>query len=64
MQHNTASPRSARIDGIEFVAGRRFVDWLAHLDGEPVSKDAASDVLERLEDYRSAAWDSAQRPTR
>ena len=57
-------PEGVRVDGIEFVAGRRFVDWLARLDGEPVSKDAAGDVLERLEGYRSGAWDSTQRTIR
>ncbi|HET8718147.1 MAG TPA: nuclease-related domain-containing protein [Nocardioidaceae bacterium] len=57
-------PENARIDGIDFVAGRRFVDWLARLDGHPVSKDAASDVLARLEDYRSGAWKSTQRADR
>jgi hypothetical protein len=31
-------PAGASVDGIEFIAGRKFVDWLARLDGQPVDK--------------------------
>jgi hypothetical protein len=50
-------PEDARVDGIEFVAGRRLVDWLADVVGEPVDKAAAADVLKRLETFRASAWD-------
>jgi hypothetical protein len=51
-------PTPARVDGIEFVAGRGLTDWLARLEGQPVSKAAANDVVKRLEEYRSTAWAS------
>jgi hypothetical protein len=45
-------PDGATIDGIEFIAGRRLIKWLRQIDGQPVSKDAARDVLERLTAFR------------
>jgi hypothetical protein len=51
-------PTPVRVDGIEFVAGRGLIDWLARLEGQPVSKAAANDVVKRLEEYRSTAWAS------
>lgn len=46
-------PERASVDGIEFVAGRRFADWLAQLDGQAVDKAAAADILRSLEARRS-----------
>ena len=46
-------PDQARVDGIDFVAGRRLLAWLDTLDSEPVDKSAAADVIERLETYRA-----------
>lgn len=46
-------PEHASVDGIEFVAGRRFADWLAQLDGQPVDEAAAADILRSLEARRS-----------
>ena len=51
-------PVSAKVDGIDFVAGRSLVDWFARLEGQPVSKAAAEDVVTRLKAYRSTAWAS------
>lgn len=48
-------PEHASVDGIEFVAGRRFADWLAQLNGQPVDKAAAADILRSLEARRSIA---------
>lgn len=50
------APDGAEIDGIEFVSGRRLVAWLAQLNGNPVTKDAAAELLTRLTDYRTTAW--------
>lgn len=48
-------PDGATVDGIEFIAGRRLMKWLRQVDGHPVSKEAASDVLERLTTFRLKA---------
>jgi hypothetical protein len=37
-------PDGAKVDGIGFVARRKFVDWLAPLDGQVVDKAAAADI--------------------
>lgn len=62
LQH--AIPPDAQIDGIEFVAGRRLHVWLGNLKGEPVTKEAAADLLKRLNDYRAGSWDSPRRTGR
>ena len=46
-------PEHASVEGIEFVAGRRLVAWLGRLEGQPVDKAVAADILRRLEDRRS-----------
>lgn len=53
LQH--AIPDGARCDGIEFVAGQNLLGWLGQLDGEPVAKDAAREVVRRLREYRDRA---------
>jgi hypothetical protein len=57
-QHSV--PDGARVENIEFVAGRRLVQWLGTLEGQPVSDAAAADIVKRLEEYRAATWDSTQ----
>jgi len=57
-------PHGTQIDGIDFVAGRKLRAWLNELDGQPVGKDAALDVLKRLETYRAGAWHSPRNPVR
>lgn len=57
-------PDGARMDEIEFVAGRRFVEWLANLEGQQVDEAAAADVLQRLETYRASAWINTQTEAR
>lgn len=52
-------PDGATIDGIEFIAGRRFVEWLAQLDGQPVDRAAVADIVRSLE-VRRTATDEAQ----
>jgi len=47
-------PDGASVDGIEFIAGRKFVDWLARLDGERVDRAAATDIVRSLEARRTA----------
>jgi hypothetical protein len=61
-QHNV--PDGAEIDGIEFIPGRRLLDWLSRLEGQPVTKDAAAELLERLTGYRATAWDQTHNATR
>lgn len=57
IQHTV--PPGAEMAGIEFVAGKDLRSWLKQLDGCPISKDAAADVLRRLQDYRATSWDNA-----
>lgn len=52
-------PDEANIDGVRFVAGRQLLPLLRALDGDEVSKDAAHDVLDRLEKFRATAWQDA-----
>ena len=48
-------PREAHADGVDFVSGRRFVDWLAALDGVPVDKHAAEEIVEHVKAFRQSA---------
>jgi hypothetical protein len=50
-------PYGAQIDGVDFVGGRDLVDWLARLADRPISRAAAKDVLQRIENFRASAWD-------
>lgn len=56
-QHNV--PDGATVDGIEFISGRKLVDWLARLDGQPVDRAAAADIVRSLE-VRRASRDQAK----
>jgi hypothetical protein len=47
-------PEGANVDGIEFIAGRKFLDWLRRLDGQAVDKAAADDIVRRLEARRAS----------
>jgi hypothetical protein len=47
-------PDNAVVDGIPFVAGQKFLTWLATLDGQPVDRAAAADIVRSLEIKRSA----------
>lgn len=48
-------PDGARVDGIEFIAGRNFVHWLSRLEGQPVDRDAAAELINSLESKRVSA---------
>lgn len=61
-QHHV--PDRAQVNGIDFVSGRRLLGWLRTLEGEPVDKSAARDVIERLEDYRASLRDKASATAR
>jgi hypothetical protein len=52
-------PDQTVVDGVRFVAGRQLVALLRQFDGNEVSKAAAKDALERLEDFRATAWQVA-----
>lgn len=60
-QHHV--PSNARVDGIEFVAGRQLLAWLSKLEGHPVNEAAAADVLKRLEGFRAATWANTKAAT-
>lgn len=48
-------PENAVVDGIRFVAGQKFVQWLATLDGQSVDRAAAADIVRSLEVKRAKA---------
>ncbi len=50
LQHHV--PADACVDGVEFVAGRELLAWLAAHTGEDVDKKAAKDLLEQIERFR------------
>jgi hypothetical protein len=45
-------PDVVRTNGVEIVSGQRLRAWLRERSGEPVKKDAATDLLRKLEAYR------------
>jgi hypothetical protein len=45
----------ARVDGIDFVAGRHLRKWLRGLEGDDVTKDAAAELVKLLEQFRATA---------
>lgn len=49
-QHSV--PDRAVVKGIKFVSGRRLIDWLTRLEGQPVDKAAAEGLLRGLEERR------------
>ena len=46
-------PHDAVVDGIPFVAGQKFLEWLATMDGQPVDRAAAADIVRSLEAKRT-----------
>ena len=46
-------PSDARIDGVDFIGGRQLLDWIASHTDNPVSKEAARDLLQRVESFRT-----------
>ena len=48
-------PDGAEIDGIAFIPGRKLVSWLAQLEGHPVDKAAANDVVISVRRFRQLA---------
>ncbi len=48
------------MDGVQFVDGRKLVDWLRQLEGPPVPPDAARELLEQLSAYRATAFKAAE----
>lgn len=54
-------PGGAQVDGIDVVGGRRLIAWLRNRDGEPIDKEAARDVIQRLERFRASAWETGAR---
>lgn len=48
-------PDSARVDGVDFVAGNKLVAWLEGLTSDSIDKQAASELLRRIEAFRSTS---------
>lgn len=53
-------PPNAQSAGIRFIGGKRLVRWLAELEGQPVDRIEAEDLLRQLEEFRASAW--SQKP--
>lgn len=51
-------PEGAQVDGIDVVSGRRLIAWLKHMSDDPIDRDAARDVITRLEQFRASSWQS------
>ena len=51
-----AVPHSAAVGGVDIIEGSGLIDWLARLDGDPIDKAAAAEVLAEIERRRSLAW--------
>lgn len=52
------SAGSANVHGIDFVAGRHLRKWLRSLDGDPVEKDVAAELVKCLLRYRADVYES------
>ncbi len=57
-------PDNHQVDGVHFVGGRDLVRWLRGLDGDPVSREAATDMLQRLKKYRATAFEATRTASR
>ncbi|GAA1139723.1 nuclease-related domain-containing protein [Nocardioides aquiterrae] len=57
LQHELGEPRL--VDGVDIVPGFRLVAWLRTLDGDPVSKGAAREAVEKMRQFRARSWDAA-----
>jgi nuclease-like protein len=49
---------SAQVHGIDFVAGSHLRSWLRGLDGDPVAKGAAAELVRRLREFRAGVSSS------
>lgn len=56
-------PSHAESDGIRFVSGKNLISWIGDLEGQPIEKFAARDLLRRLDDFRASAWTQPSRVT-
>jgi hypothetical protein len=52
-------PDQTVVDGGGLSRGDKLVALLRQFDGNEISKAAAKDALERLEDFRATAWQDA-----
>jgi hypothetical protein len=62
LQGELGEPRE--VDGVDIVPGQKLVAWLRSLDGDPVSKSAAREAVERLREYRAKSWEAAAQEAR
>lgn len=53
-------PKGHAIGDVHFVDGRDLVGWLRRLDGQQVAREAAADLIQRLEEYRKSALVAAK----
>lgn len=54
-------PYAERV-GVRFVRGRHLQEWLRSLEGEPVPKDVARDLIARIQEFRESAWAGTAEP--
>ena len=54
-------PDGFRLDGVDFVPGRRVLHWLETLNGDLVEQDAAKEVLGEFEGYRASVATASSR---
>lgn len=52
-------PTDAQVGAVRCIAGHDLLRWLRDLEGDLISEEAAKDVLERMEGFRSRTWESA-----
>lgn len=57
-------PDSAQAHGVDFVAGSRLVDWLRTFGGDPIDKNAAKELLRRVEAFRDTQASAAKAAAR
>lgn len=53
-------PKGHKVDDVHFVDGRELIGWLRHLDGQEITREAATDILERLTQYRATSFKASQ----
>jgi transposase-like protein len=51
----------AHVEGVAMIAGKGLVRWLQARNGNPIDEASASDLLSRIEAFRSSAWSASTR---
>jgi hypothetical protein len=56
-------PEDAQCDGVSFVGGRSLRSWLRGLEGEPIDRQAAKELVRQLEELRDGPWANLRNAT-